>query len=173
MQITKLNSIYFDINNKGPGVGNDRYRITQIGAVHAKTKQCFNKKIKFIYETPDVLESFLKWIKKVTGGRPAVLIGHNAFSFDANILKGAAEIHGVELPTRRVAGYADSLHAFRCNSFNKNNDLTSLAKVFGMPRKTHDALEDSKLLKNIVTSALKKTGKNLNQFFKGAFDPNE
>jgi hypothetical protein len=47
--------------------------------------------------------------------------------------------------------------------------MDSLAKHFGVPRLSHDALEDSQLLRQLVQHALGKNGKTMESFFHGSF----
>jgi DNA polymerase III epsilon subunit-like protein len=119
------------------------------------------------------LKKFLNWLKTVNDGDPVVLIGHNSFSFDVEVLETVASTHGIEIPTRVVAGYSDSCLAFRKNYNLEKNDLDSLAKHFGQPRITHDALEDSNLIKMLVSIALEEKSMTINQFFDDAFKQND
>jgi hypothetical protein len=162
MRITKQNSVYFDLNTSF----DDRFNITQIGAVHAPLRKpkSFNEKTNS-KNIKKRLKKFVTWLKKVNHGKPVVLIGHNAFGFDAKILETVAKKKKVEIPPRLIAGYEDSLQAFKSHYDYTKNDLTSLAKQFGLTRPTHDALQDSKLLKKLVNKALEDTGMNINQFF--------
>jgi DNA polymerase III epsilon subunit-like protein len=160
MRVTKQNTVYFDLNT----LFDDRFNITQIGAVHAASGNSFNERTNS-ENIGKRLKKFVTWLKKVNDGKPVVLIGHNAFGFDAEVLEKVAKNNEVKIPARLVAGYEDSLQAFRSNYNYKKNDLTSLAKQFGLTRPTHDALQDSKLLKKLVNKALEDTGMNINQFF--------
>jgi DNA polymerase III epsilon subunit-like protein len=160
MRITKQNSVYFDLNTEFE----NRYDITQIGAVHAASGESFDERTNS-ENIGKRLKKFVTWLKKVNHGKPVMLIGHNAFGFDAKVLETVAEYHEVKIPPRLIAGYEDSLQAFRSHYNYKKNDLTSLAKQFGLTRPTHDALQDSKLLKKLVNKALEDTGMNINQFF--------
>ena len=160
MRITKQNSVYFDLNTEFE----NRYDITQIGAVHAASGESFDERTNS-ENIGKRLKKFVTWLKKVNHGKPVMLIGHNAFGFDAKVLETVAEYHEVKIPPRLIAGYEDSLQAFRSHYNYTKNDLTSLAKQFGLTRPTHDALQDSKLLKKLVNKALEDTGMNINQFF--------
>ena len=177
-RITQINSVYFDLNT----LFDDRYAITQIGAVHAGSERQFDLKIKLaknntpnIYKTlKGALKDFFKWLqelKNLTKEDGLFLIAHNAFACDKLVLEGAAGQNGVSIPDGLVHGYIDSLHAFR-NHFNiegaqpENFKLNKLAKYFGEGRQTHDALDDSLLLKKITLKARNEKKMRMNNFFK-------
>ena len=168
IRIFKKNTIYFDINTSRK----DPSKITQLGAVHAVSGQFFDEKIRFKTEAGKLLKSFFTWIREVNDGDPVVLIGHNAKAFDKNVFETVARKNKIKIPTRLIDGYSDSLIAFRENFKFENYDLDSLAKRFNQPPQTHDALDDSKLVKKLVGIALKRKRMKMDQFFGKAFRPN-
>jgi hypothetical protein len=153
----------------------DRYVITQIGAVHAGSANCFNESPNSKTSIGTVLVNFFKWLKTVNNGDPVVLVAHNAKRFDMQVLetvtqqgpdfKVLLQHHRKSIPAGVVAGYCDSLIAFRKNfPLLEEYSMGSLAKHFEVPRRSHDALEDSKLLKKLVQTALQ--GKQMKYFSK-------
>ena len=169
MKITKNNSFFFDLNTKFE----DRNQITQIGAVHAASGDKFNKYPKDKRAASSAVKAFIKWLKDVNDGKPVVLIGHNVFSFDQDVLVTVAGKNNIPISSGVVAGYADSLPAFKKNFDIKKYSMTELAKTLEIGRDSHDALKDAILLKKITMKALQIRKMTMNAFLEDAFRSNE
>ena len=174
MPITEANCVYFDINTTGKK--GERYKITQIGAVNAGSDECFDQKPDEETSIATVLENFFEWLQSLKEG-PVYLVAHNARRFDKEVLEGAAERetvlslfarnYRIPIPTKVVAGYFDSLDAFR-KHFKKELQAFSmddLARYFGQARLGHDALRDSQLLKKLVRLGLAEKRLRMQTFF--------
>jgi DNA polymerase III epsilon subunit-like protein len=167
MSIAKKNCVYFDINTTGA----DRYLITQIGAVHAGSTHCFNEKPNLeSYQIATVLVNFFEWLKTLNNRNPVVLIAHYGKRLDKQVLETVAQDEKdfsnwnllLQNPKNSIlnkvaAGYCDSLVAFR-NNFPKvkKHSMETLAEHFGIPRRSHYALEDPQLLKDLTLLENKK-----------------
>ena len=169
MKITKKNTVFFHVHTKY----RNRNYPTQIGAVHAGSDKSFSCKLKPGITTARGLESFKTFLKKVNGGKPVMLAGHNVHRFDKQVLEIASKTTKVRIPPSLVKGYCDTLTAIKNNCKMKSYSMEDLAKTFSEKKKRHDSLHDSELLKKVTAKAQLKSGKTtMSTFFNGSYKPN-
>jgi DNA polymerase III alpha subunit (gram-positive type) len=112
------------------------------------------------------LSDFMKWIGERK--QPVILIFHNGYNFDCNILTRHLVDHGISIPSNLVK-VGDTLPFFRDTikiPLIENHKLSSLAEYFKIKQGlAHCALSDSITLKHICEAYIKESNKKLQEIF--------
>lgn len=113
------------------------------------------------------LRSFSDWLAAFK--KPVILVFHNGFSFDCNVLARYFLKFNITIPAN-VLKVADSLLSFRKNIKTtdiEDHKLTTLSKYFKVEHAlVHDALSDSLALKNICEAFIDDRKITLRNFLK-------
>jgi len=105
-------------------------------------------------ETQEQLIEFMKQIESIP--RLVILVAHNGKSFDTNVLRHELECENVKI-ANNIIGFVDSLHWIKWDLKLSIANLDHLMEVYlnKKCRDIHGAMEDSKLLKDVIVKLMK------------------
>lgn len=96
------------------------------------------------------LKDFMNWIQRLNNS--VILVFHNGFAFDCVILAKFLVKHNIRVPNNlvKVADTLQQIRQYLKTPEIENHKLTTLAKHYNIKLElAHDALDDSKALKEI------------------------